>query len=216
VPEANITSSRARPRLFHFMRLFLITLAFTLLALAPCNAQSVGHGADIDAQINNKPAAKQTPKKTKKPATESRPTVPEPPEAPANPTGGRRMKMVLRKIKVRKKTPEELAETKTKVTTGIHHEKGFRIQVYSGGNTRVARQEAERAGQRVKSVLPSQPVYVHFYSPRWSCRVGNFRTYNSALGALRQIRKVGYKGAIIIRSTITVRDVEYVDDEDIF
>ena len=193
------------------MRKLLFIIAFTIVALLPAGAQSVGHGADIDAQINGKATTRQN----KKPAAEPHKT-PTPPPAPSTPdisTSNRRMKMVLRKIKVRKKTPEELAETKTKVTMGIHHEQGFRIQVYSGGNTRIARQEAERAGQKVKSVLPTQPVYVHFYSPRWSCRVGNFRTYNAALGALSQIRKVGYKGAIIIRSVITVKDVEYVDDD---
>lgn len=190
-----------------------VLLILLLLASAVCfpsHAQSVGHGADIDAQINGRPAQKANKKTT---TTETRKPAEQRPTTETNPTetSGQPMKMVLRKIKVRKKTPEEMS--RTKVTRGVHHEQGFRIQVFSGGNTRVARQEAERAGQKVKAALPNQPVYVHFYSPRWSCRVGNFRTYNSALGALRQIRRIGYKGAIIIRSVISVRDVVYLDDD---
>ena len=189
------------------MRQFLATLILLFASLMTVQAQSVGHGADIDAQINSRQAQKQQ----KKPQAEPRKPA-EPSTSEAAPTGTR-MKMVLRKIRVRKKTPEELAETRTKITKGVHHEQGFRIQVYTGGNTRVARQQAERAGQKVKAAMPNQPVYVHFYSPRWSCRVGNFKTYNSALGTLRQIRRIGYKGAIIIRSTIAVKDVEYVDND---
>lgn len=190
------------------MRQFLATFILLMASLLTVQAQSVGHGADIDAQINGRPAQKQA----KKPQAEA-PAPPKPAPSEASPSSGR-MKMVLRKVRVRRKTPEELAETRTKVTKGIHHEQGFRIQVYTGGNTRVARQQAEHAGQQVKAALPTQPVYVHFYSPRWSCRVGNFRTYNSALGTLRQIRRLGYKGAIIIRSIITVKDVEYVENDD--
>lgn len=187
-----------------------------IILLACCSsltsqAQSVGHGADIDAQIAGKQVQKQnkTSGESKKQTAEQR-QKPEPP-ATTSQGAGEDMKMVLRKIKVRKKTPEEMAAM-TKVTTGVRHEQGFRIQVYSGGNTRIARQEAERAGQKVKAELPSQPVYVHFYSPRWSCRVGNFKTYNSALPVLRKIRKLGYKGAIIIRAIITVKEVKYVDE----
>lgn len=190
------------------MRQFIATFILVFASLITVQAQSVGHGADIDAQINSRQAQK-TPKKPQ--AEPRKPAEPVPSEVSSS---GGRMKMVLRKIKVRKKTPEELAETRTKVTKGVHHEQGFRIQVFSGGNTRVARQQAERAGQQVKAAMPSQPVYVHFYSPRWGCRVGNFKTYNSALGTLRQIRRLGYKGAIIIRSIITVKDVEYVDNDD--
>lgn len=190
------------------MRQFIATFILVFASLITVQAQSVGHGADIDAQINSRQAQK-TPKKPQ--AEPRKPAEPAPSEGSSS---GGRMKMVLRKIKVRKKTPEELAETRTKVTKGVHHEQGFRIQVFSGGNTRVARQQAERAGQQVKAAMPNQPVYVHFYSPRWGCRVGNFKTYNSALGTLRQIRRLGYKGAIIIRSIITVKDVEYVDNDD--
>lgn len=77
--------------------------------------------------------------------------------------------------------------------------KGFRIAVYSGGNTREDRNKAELAGQKVKDALPDQPVYVHFYSPRWMCLVGNFEEYKDAQKALWKVKKAGYKSANIIR-----------------
>lgn len=183
-----------------------------MCCLMTVQAQSVGHGADIDAQIAGKSAGKSSAKATK-PApkkSEEKQDAPKPSENKAE-TRSSGWKMVLRRVKVRKKP--ESNENRTRVTKGSHHEDGFRVQVYTGGNTRVARQEAERAGQKVKAAMPNQPVYVHFYSPRWACRVGNFKDYNSAKRILAQVRKLGYKNASIIRSKITVIDVEYVNDD---
>ena len=53
--------------------------------------------------------------------------------------------------------------------------------------------------------FPGQPVYVHFYSPRWICRVGNYRNYEEAAWMLQQLRKMGYKSAPIVKRTITVQ-----------
>ena len=52
---------------------------------------------------------------------------------------------------------------------------GYRVQVFAGGNSRNDRLKAERAGENIKSAMPGIPVYVHFYSPRWICRIGNYR-----------------------------------------
>lgn len=51
----------------------------------------------------------------------------------------------------------------------------------------------------MKDALPDQPVYVHFYSPRWMCLVGNFEEYKDAQKALWKVKKSGYKSANIIR-----------------
>ena len=49
------------------------------------------------------------------------------------------------------------------------------------------------------------PVYVHFYSPRWICRVGNYRTYEEAHQMLQNLRKLGYNQASIVKGKITVQ-----------
>ena len=50
-----------------------------------------------------------------------------------------------------------------------------------------------------------KPIYVHFYSPRWICRVGNFRTYEEAHAMLVEIREMGYKQASIVKGKISVQ-----------
>ena len=81
---------------------------------------------------------------------------------------------------------------------------GYRVQVFAGGNTRNDKIKAQNAGNAVKQAFPSQPVYVHFYSPRWICRMGNYRTYEEASAILHQVRKMGYKQACIVSGKITV------------
>ncbi len=81
---------------------------------------------------------------------------------------------------------------------------GYRVQVYAGGNSRDDKIKAQNAGNAVKRAFPSQPVYVHFYSPRWICRVGNYRTYEEANAILQQVKKMGYKQACIVSGKITV------------
>ncbi len=95
--------------------------------------------------------------------------------------------------------------TGKKVVRGGHKVTGYRVQVYAGGNTREDKAKANEAGNAVKRKFPEQPVYVHFYSPRWICRVGNFRTYQEAQSLLRQVRAMGYKAATIVSGKITVQ-----------
>lgn len=82
---------------------------------------------------------------------------------------------------------------------------GYRVQAYAGGNTREDRKEAEAVRTAIKQKFPGQPVYVHFYSPRWICRVGNYRSYEEADWMLKQLRKMGYKSATIVKGKITVQ-----------
>ncbi len=81
---------------------------------------------------------------------------------------------------------------------------GYRVQAYAGGNSRKDRQEAERIGDRIKSSYPDEPVYVHFYSPRWICRIGNYRTYEEAHQMLVSLRNLGFTQATIVKGKITV------------
>ena len=81
---------------------------------------------------------------------------------------------------------------------------GFRVQVFAGGNGRTDRLKAERTGEEMKTLFPNEPVYVHFYSPRWICRIGNYRTYEEAHDILRQVKQMGYPSAVIVKGKITV------------
>ena len=101
-------------------------------------------------------------------------------------------------------TPEEPDMSK-KVMKNSYKVTGYRVQAFAGGNTRSDRQKAENVGNAIKRRFPEQPIYVHFYSPRWICRVGNFRTYEEAHAMLVEIRGMGYKQASIVKGKISVQ-----------
>jgi hypothetical protein len=95
-------------------------------------------------------------------------------------------------------------DSRHKVMRGVKVN-GFRVQAFAGGNQRKDRQRAESIGSTIKASFPNEPVYVHFYSPRWICRVGNYRTYEEAHEMLMNIRKLGIVGASIVKGKITVQ-----------
>ncbi|MGI6223198.1 MAG: SPOR domain-containing protein [Prevotella sp.] len=105
----------------------------------------------------------------------------------------------------KERTETESVNMRKKVMRGSHKVTGYRIQVYSGGNSRADRQRAQQIGNKIKMKFPDQPVYVHFYSPSWKCRVGNFRTYEEANRMLRKIKAMGYRSATILKGKITVQ-----------
>lgn len=109
------------------------------------------------------------------------------------------------KERTEEKQDAESVNMRKKVMRGSHKVTGYRIQVYSGGNSRSDRQRAQDIGNKIKMAFPDQPVYVHFYSPSWKCRVGNFRTYEDANRMLRKIKAMGYKSATILKGKITVQ-----------
>lgn len=88
--------------------------------------------------------------------------------------------------------------------TGARKVIGYRVQAYAGGNSRKDRQAAEQACNNIKAQIPGVAVDVHFYSPRWICRVGNFRTYEEAHQMMVKLQNMGYTQATIVKGKITV------------
>lgn len=80
---------------------------------------------------------------------------------------------------------------------------GYRIQVYSGGNSRQAKYEAMQMQNKVKSLYAGVTVYTHFQSPHWICRVGDFRTYEEANEMYSQLKGT-FSEAVIVRSKVNV------------
>ena len=95
-------------------------------------------------------------------------------------------------------------DMRKKVMRGSRKVTGYRVQAFAGGNTRTDKMKAQQAGNAIKMRFPDQPIYVHFYSPRWICRVGNYRSLGEAEKMLRAVRKMGYKAATIVKGKITV------------
>ena len=95
-------------------------------------------------------------------------------------------------------------DTMPKMARNGHKITGYRVQAFAGGNSRKDRQQAEQTRNSIKSHYPNVPVYVHFYSPRWICRVGNYRTYEEAHQMLISLRELGFDQATIVKGKITV------------
>ena len=68
--------------------------------------------------------------------------------------------------------------------------RGYRVQVYAGNNSRVARNEANNVAAKVKEEFPDMPVYAYFQPPRWLCRVGDFRSIEEADAAMRRLKAI--------------------------
>lgn len=97
-------------------------------------------------------------------------------------------------------------DMRKKVMRGARKVTGYRVQAFAGGNTRADKTKAQQAGNDIKMRFPDQPIYVHFYSPRWICRVGNYRSLSEARRMLKAIKGMGYKAAVIVKGQITVFD----------
>ena len=123
----------------------------------------------------------------------------------SSPTTSERDERATRSEATQRTTPTPAAEPAgRKVMRGAKRTTGYRVQVYSGGSKREDRVKAEQTANRMKSAFPEQPIYTHFYSPRWVCRMGNFKTYEEAMAICRKVRAMGYKQASVVKGSISV------------
>ncbi len=92
-----------------------------------------------------------------------------------------------------------------KTSDGTIKMAGYRVQVYSGGNTRNSKQEAESIASRVKSGFPELKIHTMFNPPRWLCQVGDFLSIEEADAMMRKLRRDGgFKEAIIVKEQVSI------------
>ena len=104
-------------------------------------------------------------------------------------------------------TKETVKDTVSVVHTGRPHKViGYRVQAFAGGSSRDDRHKAERTANTIKQLFPSESVYTQYDNPRWTCRVGNYRTREEAKAMLAEIRKLGFTSANIIKARVVVYD----------
>ena len=83
--------------------------------------------------------------------------------------------------------------------------RGYRVQVYAGNNSRIARQEANDVAEQVKAEFPELPIYAFFQPPRWLCRIGDYRSIEEADAAMRRLKATGkFKEVSIVREQINI------------
>ena len=71
---------------------------------------------------------------------------------------------------------------------------GYRIQVYCGKD----KERAMKIGYELKNLFPDGKVYVHFYNPNWTCRIGDYLTFEEAKYMRDKIANKGYPDIHII------------------
>ena len=205
------------------MKRVLSILPFCFFTFLPLSAQSylehlqqktqglgtvsVHQSKEIDDLVNGavpvaKPVAKTTTSPTQNTAANTEKTAEE--EKKEEPKERVALKPDMPKTETESGTEVEVDMSK-KVMRNSYKVTGFRVQAFAGGNTREDKRKAEEARDKIKRAYPSEPVYVHFYSPRWICRVGNYRTQAEANRMLRNIRNLGYRQAVVVKGKITVQ-----------
>ena len=83
--------------------------------------------------------------------------------------------------------------------------RGYRVQVYAGNNSRIARQEANDVAEKIGKEFPELPVYTFFLPPRWLCRVGDYHSIEEADAVMRRLKATGnFKEVSIVREQINI------------
>lgn len=84
---------------------------------------------------------------------------------------------------------------------------GYRIQIYTGGNSRNDKNEAQQMRVKCQKQFPELAAYVHFISPHWVCRVGDFNTRESAARYVSRLRKarISYEVRIVSSPILAIR-----------
>ena len=206
------------------MKQFLTLLLFILCSTFTANAQNyldhlkkkepgkgvvtVNQSKAIDELVNGKPVQ----------ATEKKPTAqddktkttPQPQKTPTdtqheNTKEGTHANNAAKAENKKEETEMPIVDMRKKVMRKSYKVTGYRVQVYAGGNSRNDRLKAEQTGNNIKMKFPDQPVYVHFYSPRWICRMGNFRSLGEAQKVLAKVKALGYRQACLVKGQITVQ-----------
>lgn len=67
--------------------------------------------------------------------------------------------------------------------------RGFRICIFTGGNSRADRQRALEMGRKCREKFPELAAYTSFSAPRWVTHVGDFRTRAEAQKYVSRIRR---------------------------
>ena len=77
--------------------------------------------------------------------------------------------------------------------------------ITESGNSSVGTKPVRKMAGKVKSYFSDMATYTHFQSPRWICRVGDFRTYEEANQALHELRATKqFDEALIVKSVIQI------------
>ena len=99
------------------------------------------------------------------------------------------------------------AQTKSSKPTAYTTRAGWRVKFFTGGSSRVDKENAQAAGREFKRLFPDMPVYMHFVSPHWICVAGDFVNKEDAdafIGRVRESRQFNTAGMTVMKSRVKV------------
>lgn len=158
--------------------LLIFTLLFTLNVSAQTNnggAQKkakVVHNEDINDLVYNKKKSTATPSKQTKQTTNAHSAEPQQKKDPQKDSPTQKPTKPAQSKSAPRQSHNDAASSYT--PRQRYNSTGYRIQIYTGGNTRNDKSAALKAQQKCRSAFPELATYVHFVSPHWVCRVGDF------------------------------------------
>lgn len=97
----------------------------------------------------------------------------------------------LPKITKQDKDSVQLDSIGKPIPKGFVNKDGFRIQIYTGANSRTDKEQALKLQTQSKNLFPDYEVYCNFISPRWVVRIGDFETREEAMVFMTEVRKTG-------------------------
>ena len=77
------------------------------------------------------------------------------------------------------------------IVKGYLSKEGFRIQIFTGANSRADKEKALRLQKRCDNMFPDMKSYCSFMSPRWVVRIGDFATKEEAMVRMAEVREAG-------------------------
>lgn len=106
----------------------------------------------------------------------------------------------------RKDTPKRENEgSHSYVSRARHKARGFRICIFTGGNSRADKQKAIQMGRKCREKFAELAVYPSFEAPRWVTHVGDFKTRQEAQKYVTKIRRAHFTYEVrIVASEVNV------------
>ena len=89
--------------------------------------------------------------------------------------------------------------TSTYISRARHKARGFRICIFTGGNSRADKIKAIQMGNKCRSKFGELAAYTSFEPPRWVTHVGDFKTRQEAEKYVTRIRRarISYEVRIV-------------------
>lgn len=101
--------------------------------------------------------------------------------------------------------PSEDIKSNTKkgtyATRGRHKARGYRICIFTGGNSRKDKTKAIQMGEKCRNKFPELSIYTSFIAPRWVTNVGDFKSRQDAQKYVNLIRSAHFTYEVRIVSS---------------